>query len=390
VFSSRLPHHLEPNALSLATAALETAGVDLLDLTETNPTNVGLAYPSDVLACLSNVEASRYQPFAFGLPSARAAVAADYARKGAPVSADQIVLTASTSEAYSLLFKLLCDPGDNVLVPQPSYPLFDLLTALEGVPASPYRLDYNGVWTIDRDSVEKAISARTRAILAVSPNNPTGSMLRKDDRDWLVGLCGECALALIVDEVFADYPLAPRKDATSIVGEDRALTFSLGGLSKSAGLPQVKLGWMVVGGPDAIVAKAMGRLEMICDSYLSVSSPVQVAAPLLIESGRAIRTAIAARLDDNLGQLRRRLTASPSITLLEPEGGWSAVLQVPATEPEEALVMRLLEDDHVRVHPGYFFDFAREAYLVVSLLPEPRVFATAVDRVLVAIEKGLS
>jgi aspartate/methionine/tyrosine aminotransferase len=390
VFSSRLPHHLEPNALSLATAALETAGVELLDLTETNPTNVGLAYPSDLLACLSNPQASRYQPSAFGLPSAREAVAADYARKGTPVAADRVVLTASTSEAYSLLFKLLCDPGDNVLVPQPSYPLFELLTALDGVPATPYRLDYNGVWTIDRDSVEGAVSARTRAILAVSPNNPTGSMLRKDDRDWLIGLCNECALALIVDEVFADYPLAARNDACSIVGEDRALTFSLGGLSKSAGLPQVKLGWMAIGGPEAIVTTAMSRLEVICDSFLSVSTPVQLAAAALIASGRAIRAAIAARLEENLGQLRRRLTATPSVTLLPPEGGWSAVLQVPATEPEESLVMRLLTDDHVRVHPGYFFDFPREAYLVVSLLPEPRVFATAIDRVLAAIEKGLS
>lgn len=390
MFSSRLPHHLEPNALSLATTALEAAGVDLLDLTETNPTNVGLAYSSDVLACMSNPAAARYQPSAFGLLSAREAVAADYARKGTPAAADRIVLTASTSEAYSLLFKLLCDPGDNVLVPQPSYPLFELLTALDGVPASPYRLDYNGVWTIDRDSVEKAISARTRAILAVSPNNPTGSMLREDDRDWLVGLCGECACALIVDEVFVDYPLAPRRDARSIVGEDRALTFSLGGLSKSAGLPQVKLGWIVAGGPGPMVTKALGRLEVICDSYLSVSTPVQLAAPALIASGRVIRAAIAERLEQNLGQLRRRLTASPSVTLLEPEGGWSAVLQVPATEPEEALVMRLLRDDHVRVHPGYFFDFPREAYLVVSLLPEPRVFATAIDRVFAAIEKGLS
>ena len=390
MFSSRLPHHLDPNPLSLATAALEAAGADLLDLTETNPTNVGLAYPSDVLACLSNPLAGRYQPSAFGILSAREAVAADYARRGTPVSADQIVLTASTSEAYSLLFKLLCDPGDNVLVPQPSYPLFELLTALDGVPANPYRLDYNGVWTIDRDSVEKAISARTRAILVVSPNNPTGSMLREDDREWLVGLCRERALALIVDEVFADYPLAPRKDASSIVGEDRALTFSLGGLSKSAGLPQVKLGWMVVGGPEAIVTKAMSRLEVICDSYLSVATPVQLAAPELIASGRAIRAVIARRLDENLDHLRRRLATSPSVTLLEPEGGWSAVLQVPATELEDALVMRLLANDHVRIHPGYFFDFPREAYLVVSLLPEPRVFATAIDRVLVAVEKGLS
>lgn len=390
MFSTRLPPRLEPNALSLATAALEAAGVDLLDLTETNPTAVGIAYPADLLACLSNPQANRYQPRAFGWPAACEAVAVDYTRRGVPVSADQVILTSSTSEAYSLLFKLLCDPGDDVLVPQPSYPLFDLLTALDSVPANPYRLDYNGVWSIDRASVEGAIGARTRAILAVSPNNPTGSMLRRDDRDWLVGLCDECSLALIVDEVFAEYPLGPKTDACSIIGENRVLTFSLGGLSKSAGLPQVKLGWMIVGGPEDLTGNAMTRLDVICDTYLSVSTPVQLAAPALIACGREIRAGIAARLQENLRQLRQRLMSSPSVTLLEPEGGWSAVLHVPATEPEESLVLRLLQDDHVRVHPGYFFDFPSEAFLVVSLLPTPGVFATAIDRTLVAIEKGLS
>jgi len=390
VFSSRLPRHLEPNALSLAAAELRASGVRPIDLTETNPTNVGLLYPSDVLQGLSNPASLRYEPHAFGLESAREAVAADYRAQFPSASADRIVLTSSTSDAYSLLFKLLCSPGEEVLVPQPSYPLFDLLTALDGVPAKPYRLDYSGTWSIDRASVEAAISSRTRAILIVSPNNPTGSMLRADDREWLAAICNDCALAVIADEVFAPYPLSPKDDACSIAGEDRFLNFTLGGLSKSAGLPQLKLGWMLAGGPEEILGHAMERLEIISDSYLSVSTPVQHATPALIESGKAIRALILARLETNLRHLRERLAQSPPVTLLEPEGGWSAVLQVPATESEESLALRLLRDDQVRIHPGYFFDFEREAFLVVSLLPGPGIFAEGIDRVLKGVEKGLS
>ena len=235
----------------------------------------------------------RYAPRPFGLDSARAAVAAEYARVGTPVASDRIVLTASTSEAYALLFKLLCNPGDHVLVPQPSYPLFDLLTRLEGVGARPYRLDYHGAWSIDRSSLETALTARTRAILVVSPNNPTGSLLRATDRDWLVDLCADRELALIADEVFGDYPLSPRRDAARALCGGPALTFALGGLSKSAGLPQLKLGWIAVDGPDRRVREALQRLEIICDTYLSVSTPVQIAAPRLIEAGRSIRAAIA-------------------------------------------------------------------------------------------------
>ncbi|HKW02191.1 MAG TPA: pyridoxal phosphate-dependent aminotransferase [Vicinamibacterales bacterium] len=380
MFSSRLPATLAPNLVSQAVAALRQSGVPLLDLTETNPTVVGLPYPDDVLAPLSDSRARVYAPDPRGLADARAAIAADYAPRAA-VSPDRIVLTSSSSEAYAALFKVLCNPGESVLVPHPSYPLFELLTGLEGVDAHPYALEYHGTWSIDRDSLEQALDARARAVLVVSPNNPTGSMLRSDDREWLAALCARRGLAIISDEVFADYPLAPRADASSLVGESRALTFVLGGLSKSAGLPQVKLGWMLVGGPQALVTDALERLELVADTYLSVSTPVQVAAGKLIASGRGIRAAIAARVRENLDALRRAVVDHPAITLRDPEGGWSAVLEVPATMSDEALVLRILEA-RVLVHPGYFFDFTRGAFLVVSLLPRPEVFRDAIARAL--------
>jgi len=383
MFSSRLPAALAPNALTEAIARHRAAGRVAFDLTVTNPTEVGLAYPRDVLAPLVHADGARYTPSPFGMRAAREAIAAEYARAGLTVDADRIVLAASTSDAYGLLFKLLCDAGDDVLVPQPSYPLFDLLTRLDAVVARPYQLEYHDSWAIDRTSLEDALTPRSRAVLVVSPNNPTGSMLRSADREWLDALCARRGIALIADEVFADYPLAPRTDACRAIGNgSAALTVALGGLSKSAGLPQLKLGWMIVDGPDALVTAALDRLELICDTYLSVSTPVQLAAPQLIDSGRAIRARIAERLRVNVARLQRALVGHPSITWHPPEGGWSAVLQVPATLSEEALVLRLLDEADLIVHPGYFFDFPREAFLIVSLLPVPDLFEAALDRML--------
>jgi alanine-synthesizing transaminase len=298
------------------------------------------------------------------------------------------VLTTSTSEAYALLFKLLCDPGDSVLVPQPSYPLFESLAGLEAVRADPYRLEYHGRWSIDRESVRRALSSRTRAVLVVTPNNPTGSMLRAADRDWLAALAAEHDVALIADEVFRDYTLEPAGDAASLSGESRALTFVLGGLSKSAGLPQMKLGWIAVSGPVSLTTQAMDQLEVICDTYLSVTSAVQLAAPALIEAGRDIRASIQERISRNLASLQRVVAGESPASLLTPEGGWSAVLRVPATRSEEALVLRLLNEFHVLVHPGYFFDFVTEAFLVVSLLPAPSDFDEGIRRVLAGIDTG--
>ena len=382
MFSSRLPAALDPNPLSLEIARLRLSGASLIDLTETNPTRVGLSYPATALSTLADPQGLTYQPLPYGLPEAREAVARDCGRQGRAIPADRIVLTASTSEAYALLFKLLCDPDDEVLVPRPSYPLFDLLTRLENVTAVPYMLEYHGAWSIDRASFERALTPRTKAVLVVSPNNPTGSMLRSADLEWLSLLCAERSLALIGDEVFADYPLAKREDACFVTGQSRALTFSLGGLSKSAGLPQVKLGWMAVTGPDALVTDALARLEVIADTYLSVNTPVQLAAAGLLDAAATIRAAIMARVQRNLGALREALKGATAVSLLEPEGGWCAVVQVPAIESEEALVLGLITEAQTIVHPGYFFDFPSEAFLVVSLLPEPAAFDEGIARML--------
>jgi alanine-synthesizing transaminase len=402
VFSSRVPAVLTLNRLSARLAALRAAGEVILDLTESNPTRAGIDYPAGLLAPLADPAGLRYDPSARGLLVARQAVALDALRHGIDLDPARIVLTASTSEAYGFLFKLLCDPGDEVLVPRPSYPLFEHLSSLDGVRALPYTLDYYGRWSIDVDALARAITPRTRAILVVSPNNPTGSCLSAGELDSLAGLCEQHNLGLIGDEVFAEYTLndvggparsGPGAGGTggerayvSVLTQRRALTFGLGGLSKSIGLPQVKLGWIGIGGPDALVAAALDRLDLIADTYLSVSTPVQLAAPLLIERGHAVRTQIQARIEANLRALERAVTRAPGCTLLRPEAGWTAVLRVPATRAEEDLVLDLLEEDRVLIMPGYFYDFPREAYLVVSLLPDPAVFNEAVARVLTRAE----
>jgi aspartate/methionine/tyrosine aminotransferase len=389
MFSSRLPDRLAENTITRALARVRRSGASVLDLTETNPTAVGLTCPTDVLASLSDPRAGRYRPDPRGLEEARRAVSASYHPEGAPApDPDRIVLTSSTSEAYAFLFKLLCDPGEAVFVPQPSYPLFDLLTRLEGVRAIPYPLVSFDAWAIDRDGLLRQLTEDCRAVLVVSPNNPTGSLLRAGDREWLVSLAREHGLALISDEVFADYPLSPRPDSASLAGEDRVLTFALGGLSKSAALPQLKLAWIAASGPDALLRPAIDRLELIADSYLSVSTPVQIAASRLIDAGRAIRQSVIARLGENLACLRSLVHRGSRLTLLEPEGGWSVVLRVPAVEPEEQIVLRLVDTEHVLVHPGYFFDFPEEGYLVLSLLPDPHVFGEAVGRLVRLFEGG--
>ncbi len=303
--------------------------------------------------------------------------AADYA-----VAPERIALTASTSEAYALLFKLLCDAGDNVLVPRPSYPLFEHLTVLESVEAIPYRLEYHGRWRVDLGDLREAVNERTRAVLVVSPNNPTGSYLHADDLAEIAALCAARDLLLIGDEVFADFPLDPAPKAVSVVEATDALTCSLGGLSKSVGLPQLKLGWMAFGGPASRLDDLMAAYEIVADTYLSVSTPVQLALPALLARGADIRRQILERTRRNLAALRAAAANAPAVTVLSCEGGWSAVLQVPAVRSEESLVLTLLTDDHVLVHPGFFFDMAREAFLVVSLLTEPAVFDRAIPRVL--------
>ena len=389
MFSSRLPAELARNAVTAALEQQKRAGRAVLDLTQTNPTSVGLAYPVGQLDALADPRATSYQPDPLGLAEARAAIAASHAGHSSTGSADRLVLTASTSEAYAFLFKLLCDPGDRILVPRPSYPLFDLLAGLEGVEVASYPLRISDAWSIDRAGLLSQITARSRAILIVSPNNPTGSRLRAADREWLVGVARAHGLAFISDEVFVDYPLRPRQDASSLFGEDRVLTFTLGGLSKSAALPQVKLAWIAVSGPAEQCREALDRLALIADTYLSVSTPVQLAAARLLARGGAMRSTVLARLRENLRSLRTIVGSHPALTLFEPEGGWSAVVRVPAVVPEEELVLRLLTEANVLVHPGFFFDFSEEAFVVLSLLPAPAQFTDGAQRVARFIERSL-
>jgi alanine-synthesizing transaminase len=380
--SSRLPNSLELNAVSRAIDAKRRGGAAVVDLTATNPTSAGFSYSKELLEPLANPRALEYDPQPLGLWPARVAVASDFRRRGIVLSADRVALTSSTSEAYALLFKLLCDAGDAVLVPHPSYPLFEHLTQLESVRAVPYALEYHGSWRIDIDSIKRAAADRVRAILIVSPNNPTGSFLHRDDHAELVELAARNRWAIIGDEVFADYPLDPAPEATHVLARAETLTFSLGGLSKSAGLPQLKLGWIGFGGPATAVDEALRAYDLIADTYLSVSTPVQAAAAELLAGGAAVRVQILNRIRRNLESLRRIAAGYPSVDVLRAEGGWSAVIQVPQLRGEESLVLELLDKDDVLVHPGYFFDFAREAFIVVSLIVEATTFDRAIARVL--------
>jgi alanine-synthesizing transaminase len=368
VFSRRSSRDRSLNAVH---ALLATRGKPRFDLTSSNPTSVGLAYPEELLGVLERAQAASrvYRPEPFGLLTAREAVA----RLTGAVAAD-ILLTASTSEAYAFLFKLLCDPGDAVLVPAPSYPLFEHLAELEGVQALPYRLAYDGAWHVDFDLLARAITPRVRAIVVVSPNNPTGQYLRQSDRAALAAL----GLPLISDEVFAQFPLTESAPVTARASDD-CLTFTLDGLSKRAGSPQLKLGWTVVSGPEPARREACERLELIADTFLSVSTPIQQALPGVLELCPAITAGILARCRHNLALLERAVQAAP-LTLLRAEAGWSAVLHLPAVASEEQLVLGLLREADVLVQPGWYYDFETEPYVVVSLLSEPSVFQEGTER----------
>jgi alanine-synthesizing transaminase len=382
MFSSRLRFGAGRNRLALAIEKRGEAGLPIVDLTLSNPTRAGFIYPPALLGRLADHRGLRYEPKPFGLPEARQAVSDDFARRGATIPPERVVLTASTSDGYSVLFKLLCDPGDSVLAPRPSYPLVEHLTDLDAVLLEPYRLEFHGTWSVDVAGIAESIRTastdgrRIRAIILISPNNPTGSILKPAEAQAIASLARDHDLALIVDEVFADYPFG---SSPSSITTPEALTFRLGGLSKTVGLPQLKLGWIGVGGPATLVDDAMDRLETICDTYLSVSTPVQVAAPDLLREGAAIRVQIQERVRANLDSVKAIAAAYPQCSVLTPDGGWYAVIQVPAIKSEETIVLDLLDRAGILVHPGYFFDFEREAFLVVSLLPEPAIFCSAVE-----------
>ena len=384
MFSNRTPEDFTPNRLADALKVARAEGRTILDLTESNPTRAGFDYPSDLLRLLTDPRGLTYAPAPFGLLEAGAAVARDYFRRGVDVVPERIALTASTSEAYGCLFKLLTDAGDEVLIPRPSYPLFEHLASLDRVTPRTYDLDPDAEWRIDFRSLEAAITARTRAILVVSPNNPTGSFVKSQEVERLAALAAAHDLALIADEVFADYELtAGSRDAAGrVMDRHDILSFSLGGLSKSVGLPQLKLAWIAVAGPPRLVDPALERLELICDTYLSVSTPVQLAASRLLERGVGVREQIARRVSVNYQRLLEKTASMPVCRVLVMGGGWSAVLEVPSLESEEALVVNLLKDEGVLAHPGYFFDFPRESYLVISLLVSEEQFAEGTDRLL--------
>ena len=356
-FSQRAGSPPAPNRLSLARQQRITSGARLLDLTNSNPTQADIRYPLDELSdVMARATKAPYEPEPFGLPTAREAVARDL-----QCNAEDIVLTASTSEAYSFLFKLLCDPGHSVLTPIPSYPLFEHLASLESIALTRVPMEFHRRWEIDLARVAAEIHATTRAIIVVSPNNPTGSYVTQEEQDGLA----QCGLPLISDEVFHRY--AFERPAPSIARDD-LLTFTLGGLSKSAGLPHYKLAWIRVSGPRAAKEQAMARLELIADSFLSAATPVQVALPGLLAIAPKIRAQIMDRVRINLDALQSAFSSTTSARLLPVEGGWSAVLRIPSLQTDEAFALRLLEEDGVVVQPGYFFDFEAEGYLVLSLL----------------------
>ncbi len=376
MFSHRLPFHLSRNPISEAIDRRRASGLEILDLTESNPTHAGIAYPtSDILSGFHNPQLLVYDPSSNGLPQARAHVAGLYG-----VVHDRVVLTASSSEAYSWLFKLLCDPGDEILTPRPSYPLFEFLAALESVQIRQYPLRYDGGWFIDFAPLEASIHEKTRAIVVVSPNNPTGSYLKEWELDRLRQLCSQHGLALISDEVFLDYNLVS-VDLRSLTCVDDVLSFCLGGLSKMTGTPQMKLGWMIVGGPQPVRQEALARIDLIADNFLSVGAPVQYALPNLLASRSGVQKQILDRLRANLVFLQDAVRTNDAFRALEVEGGWYAILRVPQVRSEEEWTLELLNRG-VLVQPGYFYDFESEAYLVVSLLTPESTFREGIDRIL--------
>lgn len=383
LIESRFKWDLKPNKLSLLLEEKYKIGARILDLTESNPTRVGFDYPvAEMLAALQNPAAITYQPEPKGLLVAREAVANYYLDAGISVSPDHIHLTCSTSEGYSYLFKLLASHGDEVLVPQPSYPLFDFLASLEGVELRPYQLSYHHPfgWSIDFDSLRAAITDRTRAVIVVNPNNPTGSFVANNERERLLTLAAERDLPLIVDEVFADYGWgAQGLQDHSFAASGKALTFVLSGLSKVVGLPQMKLGWILANGPEGVLRKVEERLDLIADTYLSLSTPIQLAAPVWLGLRSGVQEQIRSRVLSNLATLADAVRDT-SCRLLSAQGGWYATLEIPRHLSEEEWILQLLDEDQVLVHPGYFFDFDGEAYLVISLLPDRQVFQEAIQR----------
>jgi aspartate/methionine/tyrosine aminotransferase len=379
-FSGRTGWEFSPNALSRALEARRRSGLEILDWTRSNPTECSFPYPAEeILSALSLPAALRYEPDPRGLPGAREAVSSWYARRGAHVDPGALFLTASSSEAYSWLFRLLCDSGGEVLIPKPGYPLFDDLARLNDLVLVPYRCRYDGEWHIDLGSVREGISDRTRAIVVIHPNNPTGNYLSAAERDALSRLGRERDLALISDEVFWTYPLDEMVPPPTLHGGDAPLIAVINGLSKLAGLPQMKLGWIALSGEGS--AEASKRLVMIGDTYLSVNTPVQAGLAGILESSAGLAEAIRRRAAANYRMIAARLSGTP-ITLLASQGGWNGILRMPGHRSDEEWGLRLLEKTGVLTYPGHFFDLEGGVFLVVSLIVEEKKTGDCIDRML--------
>ena len=383
MFSRRTGWKLTPNRFTQAQRELAESGREVLDLTVSNPTRVGLAYDAEtILKSLSDPAVLDYDPQPRGLRNAREAVAAYYRQQHSlGISPDSIILTTSTSEGYSYIFRLLCNAEDEVLVPKPSYPLFEFLADLQDVKLVPYPLIYDHGWQIDFHSLSKAMNQRTRAVVIVHPNNPTGSFISTAERTALNDFCRANNLALIVDEVFLDYAHDGTPRPSFVTNKD-VLTFTLSGLSKISALPQMKLGWIVTSGPEDEVNAAMERLEIIADTYLSVSTPIQVAAGVLLDVRKKLQPLLCDRLRQNLTELDLQLARNKSCCRLEVEAGWYAVVRVPATQSDEDLAIELIRTKSVLVHPGHFYDFPSDGFLIVSLITAPDIFRQGLQRIL--------
>ncbi len=384
MFSKRTDWKLTPNRFTEAQQELRAAGMEILDLTISNPTRAGLAYDAEaILNSLISPDALDYDPQPKGLRSAREAVAGYYRQQheGFDVDPESLVLTTSTSEAYSYVFRLLCNPDDEILVPKPSYPLFEFLADLQDVKLVPYPLIYDHGWQIDFPSLYKAVNHRTRAVVVVHPNNPTGSYVSDAERNALNSFCREYKLSLIVDEVFLDYAHdgVPR---STFAANQEVLTFTLSGLSKISGLPQMKLAWVAASGPNDEVNAALARLEVIADTYLSMNAPIQLATPVLLDQRKNIQPLLLDRLRSNLEELDRQLARQKTCQRLEVEGGWYTVLRVPVTQSDEDLAIDLLRKLSVLVHPGHFYDFPADGFLVVSLITPREIFREGIERML--------
>jgi len=384
MFSERTKWKLEQNRFTRALEEVRARGAKVLDLAVSNPTRAGLQYEERaILGALASPRALDYDPQAKGLPEAREAVAGYYREQHGVrgLDGEQIILTTSTSEGYSFVFRLLCNSGDELLVPKPSYPLFEFLADLQDVKLAPYELIYDHGWQMDFPSLEKAVTGRTRGVVVVHPNNPTGSYMHWAEVETLNSFCMEHRLALIADEVFLDYGLEDTVHA-SFAGNRKVLTFTLSGLSKVVALPQMKIAWVVTSGPESEAAEAMGRLEVIADTYLSMNAPLQWATPALLAQRKNIQPQLLARVRTNLRELDRQLAAQQACQRLSVEGGWYAVLRVPVTRSDEDLAIELLREKSVLVHPGHFYDFPRDGYLVLSLITPQLEFAEGMTAIL--------